>query len=392
MLLLPTQREMETAMASIKKISERKYKITVSNGYRAGGKKIARAKTITIPSDVPARSIAQYIAHAAEEMERMMKRGYTEDGEMTFEEYAERWLSRQVKYAPSTLESYRRMLQVIYSYIGGIKLNRLRPIALENMMIELRKQTCRGRQIQEATVRKYLTVASAVLSDAKRNEIIPKNPAHMVELPAVESLEQAIPTSAQMELLISALAQEPQPYRMYYLLALHTGLRRGELCALKWSDLRMHEDNAIITVSRSRTSVAGHGIQEGQTKNRKKRTVVADAQITTELTAYAKERNAKPDNYLFTAPGGAIHPDTFTKRLKRLYARIGLPESFHLHTLRHFYVTVLLHRGVDKRTVADLVGHSDTSFLERVYCHPQLESKERAAKVFGESVTRRNGS
>ena len=220
-------------MASIKKISERKYKITVSNGYRAGGKKIARAKTITIPSDVPARSIAQYIAHAAEEMERMMKRGYTEDGEMAFEEYAERWLSRQVKYAPSTLESYRRMLQVIYSYIGGIKLNRLRPIALENMMIELRKQTCRGRQIQEATVRKYLTVASAVLSDAKRNEIIPKNPAHMVELPAVESLEQAIPTSAQMELLISALAQEPQPYRMYYLLALHTGLRRGELCALK---------------------------------------------------------------------------------------------------------------------------------------------------------------
>ena len=242
MLLLPMQREMETAMASIKKINERKYKITVSNGYRAGGKKIARAKTITIPSDVPARSIAQYIAHAAEEMERMMKRGYTEDGEMTFEEYAERWLSRQVKYAPSTLESYRRMLQVIYSYIGGIKLNRLRPIALENMMIELRKQTCRGRQIQEATVWKYLTVASAVLSDAKRNEIIPKNPAHMVELPAVESLEQAIPTSAQMELLISALAQEPQPYRMYYLLALHTGLRRGELCALKWSYLRMHED------------------------------------------------------------------------------------------------------------------------------------------------------
>ena len=50
--------------------------------------------------------------------------------------------------------------------------------------------------------------------------------------------------------------------------------------------------------------------------------------ITTELTAYAKERNAKPDNYLFTAPGGAsVHPDTFTKRLKRLYARIGFPKA-----------------------------------------------------------------
>ena len=146
-------------MSSIKKINEGKYKITVSNGYRAGGKKIARAKTITIPSDVPARSIAQYIAHAAEEMERMMKRGYTEDGEMTFEEYAERWLSRQVKYAPSTLESYRRMLQVIYSYIGGIKLNRLRPIALENMMIELKKQTCRGRQNQNHRLNRWFDQA-----------------------------------------------------------------------------------------------------------------------------------------------------------------------------------------------------------------------------------------
>lgn len=73
-------------------------------------------------------------------------------------------------------------------------------------------------------------------------------------------------------------------------------------------------NNAVLTVSRSHTSVPGYGIQEGQTKNRK------------------------------------------------------------------------------KRTVADLVGHSDTSFLERVYCHPQLESKEQAAKVFGESAARRNGS
>ena len=312
---------------------------------------------------------------------------------MTFSEYAERWLSRQVKYAPSTLESYRRMLRVINFHIGSVKLNRLRPIALENMMIELRKQTCRGKKIQEATVQKYLTVASAVLSDAKRNEVIPKNPAHMVDLPPVEPPEQTIPTPAQAELLISALMQEPQPYRIYYLLALHTGCRRGELCALKWSDLRMRGDDVVITVSRSRSSVAGQGIQEGQTKSRRNRTIVADAEIAEALAAYAKERSAKPDDYLFTAPGGApIHPDTFTKRLKRLYARIGLPESFHLHTLRHYYVTVLLHRGIDKRTVADLVGHSDTSFLERVYCHPQMEPKEQAAKVFGESLMRRNGS
>ena len=71
--------------------------------------------------------------------------------------------------------SYRRMLERVYPFIGAIQLNRLRPIALENMLVELRKRKYRGKPIGEATVQKYLTVVSAVLTDAKRNEIIQKN-------------------------------------------------------------------------------------------------------------------------------------------------------------------------------------------------------------------------
>lgn len=120
-------------MASIKKLDERRYKITVSNGYRPNGKKISKAKTIQVPSGVPKRGIGQYVAHAAEELERSFKTGYAEDGEMTFEEFASRWLERQTKYAPSTIAAYRRMLEVVYPMIGGIRLNKLRPMALENI-------------------------------------------------------------------------------------------------------------------------------------------------------------------------------------------------------------------------------------------------------------------
>ena len=93
-------------MASIKKLDERRYKITVSNGYRPNGKKISKAKTIQVPPGVPKRGIGQYVAHAAEELERSFKTGYAEDGEMTFEEFASRWLNRQTKYAPSTIAAY----------------------------------------------------------------------------------------------------------------------------------------------------------------------------------------------------------------------------------------------------------------------------------------------
>ena len=220
-------------MASIKKINTRKYKITVSNGYRPDGRKISRAKTITVPQSVGGRGIEQYVAHEAEEFERTVKSGYSEDGEMKFEEYALRWLDRQTKYAPSTLASYRRMLERTYPYIGAIKLNRLRPVALENMMVELRKRKCRGKVIQEKTVQKYLTVVSAVLSDAKRNEIISKNPARMIDLPLPQKTVQRIPTIGEVQKLLDALAKEPRHYRLFYLLSMYTGV--SIFIGIKWS-------------------------------------------------------------------------------------------------------------------------------------------------------------
>ena len=376
-------------MASIKKIDPRKYKITVSNGYRANGKKISRAKTIHVPESVHPRSIQQFVAHEAEEFERLVKNGFGEDADTPFEVFARCWLERQTKYAPSTLAMYARMLEVTFQYIGTIPLSKLRPIALENMLIELRKRTHHGKPVQEATVQKYLTAVSAVLSDAKRNEIIQKNPARMIDLPDTKAREQFIPTEEDAARLVNALLDEPWHYRMYYVLAIYTGCRRGELCALKWSDIIMDGYESILTVSRSRSSVAGVGVVEGTTKNGRSRTIVLDEDITSVLMSYcywknedAKEGGFEMSDYLFTNEyGELIHPDTFTKHLRRFLDENGFPKDFHLHTMRHLFVSTLLHHGVDKQTVADLAGHGDTSFLERTYCHPQMALKKEASKV-----------
>ena len=404
-------------MASIKELDERRYKITVSNGYRPNGKKISKAKTIQVPSGVPKRGIGQYVAHAAEELERSFKTGYAEDGEMTFEEFASRWLNRQTKYAPSTIAAYRRMLEVVYPMIGGIRLNKLRPMALENMLSALRKRKHHGRLINESTAQRYLSVVSAVLSDAKRNEIIEKNPARMLDLPTPQRTVQRIPTRGEVEKLLDALAKEPRHYRLFYLLSMYTGCRRGELCALQWSDFTGTQNGLLLTVSRSRSSVPGKGIVEGSTKNGKSREVYLSSDLRGILFAYKRRRQMEADKqrrrqmeadkqrrkqmeadkqrrkqmeadkqrrklspYLFTdEQGQLIHPDTFTKRLRKIYDAIGFPREYHLHTLRHYFVTSLLHCGVDKQTVADLVGHADTGFLERTYCHPQQAQKEQAA-------------
>ena len=384
-------------LASIKKLTDRKFKITISNGYRPNGKKICKAKTITVPDSVKPRGIPQYVAHEAEELERLVKSGFAEDRDTTFEAYATRWLERQVKYAPGTLASYRRMLERVYPYIGAIKLGELRPMALENMLIELRKSTHQGRPIQEATVQKYLTVVSAVLSDAKRNEIISKNPARMIDLPDTERREQFIPTDEQAQELILALLDEPYHYKLFYVLAMYTGCRRGELCALRWKDFVIVEKyRSVLTVSRSRTVVAGQGVVEGPTKNGRSRSIALSEDITSLVRGFcyyqreiAERQGRELSPYLFVnEKGQPIHPDTFTKHLRLIFEENGFPDTFHLHTLRHYFVSTMLHEGVDKHTVAELAGHGDTSFLERTYCHPQMKLKQAAAEKLEEALFR----
>ena len=253
--------------------------------------------------------------------------------------------------------------------------------------VELRKRTHQGKPIQEATVQKYLTVVSAVLSDAKQNEIIGKNPARMIDLPETKRRQQFIPTDQQAQDLILALLDETYHYKLFYVLAMYTGCCRGELCALRWNDFVIVEKyRSVLTVSRSRTVVAGQGVVEGPTKNGRSRTIALSEDITSLVQGFfyyqreiAEQHGRKLSPYLFVnEKGNPIHPDTFTKHLRQIFEENDFPDTFHLHTLRHYFVSTMLHEGVDKQTVAELAGHGDTSFLERTYCHPQMALKEQA--------------
>ena len=85
---------------------------------------------------------------------------------------------------------------------------------------------------------------------------------------------------------------------------------------------------------------------------------------------------------IFTDHDGHVpHPDAFTRHLRKLYKQCGLSEDYHLHTLRHFYATYLLQEGTSKQVAASLLGHADTAFLERTYCHPQDVAKRQAANL-----------
>ena len=99
-----------------------------------------QSRTIDVPQEIPKRGIMQYVHAEAERMEKRYRCGMDEDDRTTFEQYAESWLTRQTHYKPSTLAGYKRQLEVVYPYIGGVMLNKLRPLILEEMCAELRKR------------------------------------------------------------------------------------------------------------------------------------------------------------------------------------------------------------------------------------------------------------
>lgn len=233
-----------------------------------------------------------------------------------------------------------------------------------------------------------------MLSDAKRNEIIEKNPARMIDLPDTTRRVQMISTDAEAHRFLDILANEEDPYKTFYALAIYTGCRRGELCALKWQDVIMNGDERILTVSRSRSSVPGKGVVEGTTKNGQCRTIYLSEDMTSILCGYcylkmceAQENGFEMSDYVFTNELGALmRPDTFSRYLRKIYDKNDFPQEFHLHTLRHYFVSTMLHNGVNKQTVAELAGHGDTGFLERTYCHPQLRLKCEAARIHAQTV------
>ena len=202
----------------------------------------------------------------------------------------------------------------------------------------------------------------------------------------------SLSSSSVDEVIQKRIQNEPILYRAYYTLAITTGLRRRELCALQWRDIT---GACELTVRRSRSCASGQ-IVESDTKNHRERIVTIPLGIWELLMALRQQQvlhSGVPDREqsIFTDPDGHVpHPDTFTRHLRRLYRQCGLSEDYHLHTLRHFYATYLLQEGTRKQVAASLLGHADTAFLERTYCHPQDVAKRQAANLMQDLLNNQN--
>jgi integrase len=190
--------------------------------------------------------------------------------------------------------------------------------------------------------------------------------------------------------VVAAEEQDPRLAPLLMLAAL-TGMRRGELCALRWTDLDL--ERGVIGVARSLIVTPG-GTAEKSTKTNRERRVALDEVAVLLLRTHREnvlrwageiETTLPVDAFVFSPyldGHSPFRPDNVTNFFIRVRNSLGI-KHVRLHDLRHFTATQLIGAGVDVRTVAGRLGHSDPSLTLRVYSHAILERDRAAASIMG---------
>ena len=240
--------------------------------------------------------------------------------------------------------------------------------------IEAQKQP---KGLSAKTVRNIHQIISSALKLAVEQRLIARNPADGCALPKAERKEmQTLP----VEQLTSFLreAKDSGVFALYYI-DLTTGLRRGELLGLKWSDIDLEKGD--LRVQRQIGRIDGKIIEMPLKTKNAYRTLPLSADAINVL----KIQKCKVGNseWVFPSPtGGPMSPDSVLHMLHRVLKRAGLPKV-RFHDLRHTFATLALQNGVDIKTVSGMLGHFSAGFTLDTYAHVTTSAKREAAKTMG---------
>ncbi len=294
-----------------------------------------------------------------------------------------------------TYEGY--IQRSILPVLGDLPLRKVTVDVLDRFYVHLHARGGRGGgALAPGTVRKLHFILRAAFGLAVRWGWLSANPAELAKPPRFVQAEVHPPTPAQVaQLLNAAWARDPDFATLLWL-AMTTGARRGELCALRWPDVRLEERDLLV----ARNYVQrGRHRKEKDTKTHQSRRIALDAETIAVLAEHLERCRARAgtggmelvaDGYVFSlVPDGRepLVPDSVTQRFRRLAKRVGV--ATHLHEFRHYSATQLIAAGVDLRTVAGRLGHGGGGATTlRVYSHWVAASDQRAAELLGRSVPR----
>ena len=317
------------------------------------------------------------------------------------------WLER---YTPnirtSTRTSYQGYIQnhISTSKIGNVRLSKLTVDHLQRFANGL---TAGDSCLSAKTIRNLFTMLRSALKQAEGNGLISRNPAEFVQLPRVEQPD--IHTVSNDEIARLLAVSRNDKYHLALVLLFFSGLRLGELLALRHSSICVAEGVPYLKIEHSLnrvTNLDSFGnddvpktmlvLGEPKSKN-SKREIPLLPEVKAVLNGHVDRQNERAENVygLFDEDpflisndlGGFIDPTTFRSWFNKTVEAAGISRHIRIHDCRHTAATLMLRTGMTAHQVALILGHASSTTTERVYLHPTLEDRNKAVKTMAQTVT-----
>ena len=332
-----------------------------------------------------------------EKLERAIEKNVRVDvvrsGKYTVAEWVRLWFETYSK--PSIREQtayyYNNYIEKhIVPGIGSIKLDKLTTLQIQQLYNKLKTSgrvqryehiELKDKGLSNRFIRGVHGVLNSALEQAMKERLITSNPAEGCKLPKIEKKEMKVLLPEQ----IGAYLQEANKRGLLpaYYLELTSGLRRGELLALLWTDLDV--ENMAISVTKQVNRINGQlKVSQPKTSN-SIRTIPIPKQAVDLLIL---EHEKHPDNpYMFPSPktGTMYDPDSFRHTHEKILTAAGI-EHIRFHDLRHTFATLSLQNGVDVKTLSNTLGHYSAGFTLDTYTHATQRMKREAADTIGNVI------
>ena len=315
----------------------------------------------------------------------------TEECRMTLGEWMDKWMDKWMDeymiftIKENTIKGYRSQIDhQIKPFIGHKQLASLTTADIQKFYNKIKKEgrvhphPIHGHVLSDSMVRKIHMMLHEAMEVAVRERYIVRNPTDNTTIPKKTTTEKQVLDDSQLNRFLEAIQGEPYWHDFFYVEVM-TGLRRGEICGIKWSDIDFNE--GTLCIKRSVSTKEGGGVSVGETKtDAGVRTIIMPPSVATLLW---KKRSDAINEWVFphyTNPSDPLHPSSAYKKLKTLLKRLELP-LLRFHDLRHTFATQATDGGVDPKTLAGILGHTDASFTLDTYTHVTSDMQRGASAI-----------
>jgi integrase len=307
----------------------------------------------------------------------------------TVKQYAGFFMAaKEVTFSENARSSYQMFLdKYIIPVLGDFLLTDVTSAMISKLLLDFQAS---GKS--HASAVKLYNILNGLFQMAFLDDSIPMNPMLKVKRPAARKDEKPKEESdkaytvEEMRYILSCVKQEPLKWQVFINLAADTGLRRGELCGLQWSDIDFKAGS--VTVRRNLQYTAAAGVYEASPKNGKVRVVDIGPEVVALLQQLRTEQASKAiSKWVFTQNNlpEPLFPQSPTRYFKKFGERYGV-KDFHPHKLRHSSASIAITNGADVVSVSERLGHSDTSVTLRMYAHANEESIRRAGQTVRDAL------